>query len=100
MTDQATSAWDSRVSRVYFISDAYGYVKIGTSLDVEMRMQEIQRHNARPVRLLATVPGGLKRERELHARFASSRLLGEWFAPTTELLAFIGDIATTEEAAA
>jgi hypothetical protein len=39
--------------------------------------------------LPATIPGDAADERELHLRFASHRISGEWFSPDAELLEFI-----------
>lgn len=65
-------------------------VKIGYSVDPEARLGEMQTGNPRPLKLLATLPGDLERERSLHARYIKHNLLGEWFYPTPELLSEFG----------
>lgn len=75
-------------SSVYF-AEADGRIKIGYSRQVAARVNQIQTGNAAPIKLLGFIPGGLAREREIHAQFASARLNGEWFTATPELLAFI-----------
>lgn len=83
----------SRDSWVYFAregrlwSDAL--VKIGVSRDPRGRLAQLQRNHQRTLRLVGVVPGGREVERQIHERFASSRLRGEWFRVTEELEAFI-----------
>ena len=75
---------------VYFIrSGTCGPVKIGTALDVESRRRTLQTGNPERLTVIRTEPGDATRERELHERFASCRIAGEWFAPTADLLAYI-----------
>lgn len=77
------------ISGVYFLQpEAGGPIKIGYSTNVEMRVRELQRMNAVPLRLLGTIGAPCDLERWLHDRFAEFRLHGEWFEPCAELLAF------------
>lgn len=76
-------------TRVYFVQGELGRIKIGFSSNVESRLRDLQCSSAVPLRLLASIPGGPAVEAELHARFASARVHGEWFEPTEDLLVFI-----------
>lgn len=79
--------------RVYFIrSGDYGPVKIGTARNVDSRLRTLQTGNPERLALIGTEPGDGTRERELHARFASARITGEWFSPTADLLAYISGV--------
>jgi hypothetical protein len=80
---------------VYFIRSMspVGEIKIGYSNNPQGRLQLLQTGNPYPLEVLATIPGeGRRKERELHERFATSRLSGEWFEPTADLLAYIEEI--------
>jgi hypothetical protein len=74
---------------VYFVADAHGHVKIGRATDIYVRLAMIQNGQALPVRLLATVPGQKREERETHDRFRSLRVRGEWFRLEGELREFV-----------
>lgn len=74
--------------QIYFVQGlSGGPVKIGISINPEER----RRHLRYPEELviLATIKGTEQMERELHARFDSIRLFGEWFEPAPELLQYI-----------
>lgn len=69
---------------VYFIQAGDdGPVKIGIAADPQKRLDEMQIGNHADLVLIAYRPGGLQMERELHARLASGRIRGEWFAADT-----------------
>ena len=69
----------------YFIGGDVGAIKIGRTINVEVRLKDIQACSPIPVRVLALRPGG-QRERIYHAHFAAHRLHGEWFAPHPDIL--------------
>ncbi len=72
---------------VYFI-EAVGAdrIKIGwTATDPLRRMTELQNAAPFPLKLLATVIGTRRNEREFHAHFAKARAIREWFDATPEL---------------
>lgn len=76
---------------VYFIAaSARGLIKIGSAVDPAARLRTLSTGSPDRLHLLATIPGGEKRERELHARFAADRVRGEWFRPSANLLAVMG----------
>ncbi len=81
--------WEREKTRrmvTYFIwCDATGLVKIGMTSNLVSRLNNLS--SAVPVSLLGTLPGD--RERDLHGRFAASRIYREWFAPTEDLVTFI-----------
>lgn len=74
---------------VYMAQAQNGLVKIGTSECPERRARCLQ------ATLLAVAPGRHRQEQVLHLLFATSRLFGEWFRPTEDLLAFAHNILPT-----
>jgi len=82
-------------SVVYFV-ERQGFVKIGTSTNLEQRLRDIGKGGQMiegmtvgPVRLLATMPGDHRHEKLLHERFHRLRVEGEWFLPDIWLCEFI-----------
>lgn len=74
---------------VYFVAGEVGAVKIGSARDVNKRLIDLQCGSPITLKVLATVEGGQKREREYHRQFAAHRLHGEWFSRTPEIEAEI-----------
>ena len=61
----------------------------------------MQTGNPEPMMLLGELPGGRADEADLHRRFRSFRVRGEWFRYSDELRAFIDEaIATAPDVAA
>lgn len=82
-----------QVFSVYFIQAGDGGpIKIGCSCNVAMRLSVLQIGNAEPLRTLCTMPGAFAEEHRLHARFKADNIGGEWFRPSADLMAFIGEI--------
>jgi hypothetical protein len=78
---------------VYFIAPVGGgNIKIGHTEDIERRFRHIGSWSPVPLEIVASFDGSKLQEQKLHKRFASSRLHGEWFSPTPELLAVINDV--------
>lgn len=79
---------------VYFIQRVDGGpIKIGrTNQHPDRRLTGLQIASPVALRLLALAVGGDVAERNLHARFASHRLRGEWFAPHEDILSYIGKL--------
>jgi hypothetical protein len=76
---------------IYFAQLGTGSIKIGTTEDLDGRMDTLESHYGEPVTLLGTMPGGRKEEREIHERFTHLRFgRTEQFRPSAELLEFIG----------
>lgn len=91
----ANHSWD-RVANspgfVYFIQPASGgLIKIGWARDPETRRNELQTGSPVPLRIIGTIEGDQKLEREIHGRFAHLREHGEWFRPQQEIKAFMDE---------
>lgn len=88
--EQQKETTDNAV-HVYFIqAENGGPIKIGSAQNVKTRIDSIQ--TAHPYRLVVRkvlIGAGKSTEMELHKRFSSSRLIGEWFDVTQELEDFI-----------
>ncbi len=56
---------------------------------VMTRLHALQTGNASKLEVIACVPGELTDEAKLHVRFASSRVGGEWFRLSPELLRYM-----------
>lgn len=84
--------------RVYFIRrPSDGAIKIGVSSRPLARLANLQSGSAERLELVASTPGSWATERELHRRFRTHRLVGEWFATSADLVATISRL--TSEAA-
>ena len=84
--------WSDRnkYAKVYFIrDDAPGAIKIGSAIDPKGRMASLQTSCPATLTLLGAISGGQAREKELHARFATLRIRGEWFTCQDELKGFL-----------
>jgi hypothetical protein len=100
--DDATTAdsVEARPSRwIYFIQAGNGgSIKIGWTRNVSARFRHLRKEaGGTRLSLLAVLPGFTTDERALHARFAASRLAGEWFAPSPDLLEFVRAVADDED---
>jgi hypothetical protein len=73
----------------YFIGGEDGAIKIGTSVCVKDRFAAIQSCSPIKLSVLAVTNGGALVEGTYHYHFAKSRLHGEWFERTPELMAEI-----------
>lgn len=61
-------------------------LKIGyTQGEPEVRLKQLQTGSAADLRLMACHAGTLDDERQLHEKFASQRLRGEWFEMSEDL---------------
>lgn len=69
-----------------------GPIKIGFAKNYYKRLLCIQAYCPYPLRALAIAKGSKPEEQALHVRFKRSRLCGEWFKPTKELLAHIATL--------
>lgn len=82
-----------RAGTIYFAStnEFPDYpIKIGIAFtDVWSRVKDIQSTSPYRLVILHSFPGSTRGELTLHARFISSRLNGEWFRRTPELLDLI-----------
>jgi hypothetical protein len=79
---------------IYFITDGE-YIKIGyTRMYPIARLKELQTGNPKPLKLLATMVGGLSLEKELHNKFKPYKAQGEWFISSGEILEYISICGT------
>lgn len=75
---------------IYFVqAECGGPVKIGFTVDVDERVKALQCGSPFPLRVVATRPGTLGTEAELHRRFARHRLHGEWFEASDDIERFL-----------
>jgi hypothetical protein len=78
---------------VYFIQESgIGAVKIGVTKKLKSRLHMLRVNSPHEMVVLAHVPGDERLERYLHDRFCDSCIRGEWFRPTPELFACIGEL--------
>lgn len=70
-----------------------GPIKIGTSKHPVSRVKDLSSASAEGLMLLGVIPGSRKEEQQLHLRFTSCRLNGEWFRPDAALCAYIAEHA-------
>lgn len=83
---------------VYFIQVCDdGPIKIGYAQNPKRRLHNMQTGNPVRLRLLAITDGGESEERALHSKFAASRISGEWFAPTTDLMEFVASVPSVND---
>jgi hypothetical protein len=64
-------------------------IKIGFSIRPASRAIDLACGNPYDLELVTSFPTALLPEKRLHQHFASSRLRGEWFSPTPELMDLI-----------
>ena len=75
---------------VYFVlAESLHAVKIGFTYDVQARLRELQVGLPVKLRLLGTIPGTFQTEKDLHRKYSSLWLRGEWFRLEGELAGFI-----------
>lgn len=84
-----SSPFPSKRARVYFIRASTGAIKIGFAVDPVVRMHSLQTSNPERLELLGSFAGTIAQERALHDRLKASRLHGEWFSPSEEVLSVV-----------
>lgn len=83
---------------VYFIRQgALGPIKIGHTNNIKRRLMNLQPGNPHPLRVLVLVPGSRGDERAYHEKYRHLRVGGEWFTPSTQLLAEIKDLTSRQK---
>lgn len=90
-------------SVVYFIRMMPdGPIKIGyTTANVALRVKALQATSPHVLKWIGFFRGGRAEERAAHVRLGGSKLRGEWFYPTREVLDFVAEkCAHFDEAAA
>ena len=81
---------------VYFIR-CIDRVKIGYASDIAKRVAGLQTACPYPLSVLATVPGSIDVERQMHRGFADLREVGEWFRYEGALSTYIDDLVNQEQ---
>ncbi len=83
---------------VYFMQFEYkgqrGLIKIGFSGNLPIRRYQVAQERSIPPNhliVLGTIPGSLRDEAAIHARFDHLRVFSEWFEPAPELIEFISE---------
>jgi hypothetical protein len=81
---------------VYFIlSETSGLIKIGyTERPVTERLSALQISTPDRLEVIGRLSGNQALERELHSMFAGSRVSGEWFKASSDLVSFIEHTAS------
>lgn len=89
----ATWSWDRESSRIYVIlaGEPGRPVKIGVSANLPARMSEFQTGIPDHLQVLVSYPGSRADEQELHSRFASHWIAGEWFRSAPEILEWVSE---------
>jgi hypothetical protein len=64
-------------------------IKIGFAVDAPRRIRALQTGNAQELITLRIIPGDRKRDTAIRRRLLPYRKRGDWFHPTSEVLAFI-----------
>jgi hypothetical protein len=64
-------------------------IKVGTAMDVKVRMAELQTGNPRPLRLRTVLLGSYDFEHALHEELSRHRLIGEWFDDSPSIEWFV-----------
>ena len=80
-----------RKTFVYFVRNG-DTVKIGHSASPKDRMRDMGTSNHAKLEMLAIIPGGRKREVQLHKRFAKFRIKGEWFNLVPQITKYIAGL--------
>lgn len=80
-------------SFIYFIQSTMGGpIKIGKAINPIKRLEQLQTGYPEPLQIIGVTPGTVEEEKNLHHKFLSLRLHGEWFNPGPELIDFIKSI--------
>lgn len=84
---------------IYFIQDLNNKrVKIGKSDNPIRRVRRFKTGSSNPegFEILAVIPGGVKREKELHQRFKQYHSHGEWFEFSKEIFDYVHENTSGE----
>lgn len=79
--------------QVYFVRNTgTGWVKIGVTRDLRIRLSTMWRKGTPPLEVLATQRGSRRIEGRVHARLIDHHIEHEWFRPHEEVLALIAGV--------
>ena len=84
---------------IYFIQDLESKrIKIGESDDPTMRIKQIMTSSSskKGCVILAVLPGGIKRESEMHKKFSQYHSRGEWYEESDEITCYILELVKSE----
>ena len=70
----------------------YGAIKFGISANPKDRLAEMQVGCPERLRLLGFIDGGLQLEREIHTILGSSRIRGEWFNCSDDMVSLVAGL--------
>jgi hypothetical protein len=87
-----------RKSYIYFIRINAGGrpIKIGKSVDVRTRYDQLNTFMPFDTELLGVMEGGAKEEKKLHRLFKKHHMKREWFSSSDEILEFVHNNASSE----
>lgn len=74
---------------LYVMQNEHGFVKVGRSLNPEIRRKNLERSEDCRIRIVATFPNQGHREESIHIALAEHRVEGEWFDGSPAALAAI-----------
>lgn len=74
---------------IYFVQNGNGNIKIGYAINPDKRIKSLQTANDEPLLLLGIKNGNMAFEKYLHERFKDSKVFGEWYLSTPDLLDYI-----------
>lgn len=77
----------SKCTYVYFIQATSGPIKIGFSARPKRRLMELQTMHFETLTLRGVLAGSLLDEQRMHHQLQASRIRGEWYRPTVDVLA-------------
>lgn len=82
---------------IYFLLDAEcDYVKIGFSDSPEIRIPHLQTASPHKLSIITIIRGTLEDEKKWHDDFSTTRVRGEWFQCSRELMSAIANAAVAE----
>lgn len=91
--DQVNKEANKDMEFVYFIGSTYGgLVKIGRTFDLCGRLKKLQSGSPVPLEVIATTFQDVCSEKHLHEKFSGSRVYGEWFQLTRNLIDFMAQL--------
>ena len=70
----------------YFIQNESGLIKIGRTNNLKVRLRSLQVGNAHTLKVLGVTD---IKEREVHKKFVTSKIRGEWYQDSPELQRYI-----------
>jgi hypothetical protein len=90
--EELSQAYDNNF--VYFIrGERGGPIKIGHAANPSERLKAMQTGSPVKLRIIGIVPGGIRKEAELHKQFGYLHAHNEWFRSSKELLKWIRENA-------